>query len=82
VTPFYKLSGLNLNIPFNTGECFALTDFWAICMCVAAGIPSQTIDNKNMDVDESKNSPKMFSAFLHEQMTHEVTWNRNLTLLL
>lgn len=34
-----------------------------------------------MDVAESKNGPLMFSALLHEQKAHEVTWERNLILL-
>lgn len=39
-------------------------------------------NNKNMDVAESKNSPMMFSALLYEQKAQEVTWERNLILLL
>jgi hypothetical protein len=35
-----------------------------------------------MDVVESKNSPMIFPALLHEQKAHEVTWERNLMLLL
>jgi hypothetical protein len=35
-----------------------------------------------MDGAENKNSPMMFSALLHEQNAQEVTWERNLILLL